>query len=634
MRASLGHLFLLSALAVPSPLDAQESQDLKRLSIEELMRIDVTTAGRRAEPVGSTAGAVTVVTSDDIRRAGVTTIADALRLVTGVHVAQTSGAVWNITARGFNQGTANKLLVMIDGRTVYSPLFTGVFWNVIDYVLEDIERIEVIRGPGATLWGANAVNGIVNIITSHTRDTRGAYLQASGGSEHRADLSVRYGGGSGMDGLSWRVYGKVADDDAQTFASGLPSRDDRTRGQVGFRIDAGNRERTSWMFKGDAFHSADGFTNGRRGSFTEVDLQGQVTRAFGEGSQVSLQSYYRREARTQEGQLEHHIDTVDVDAQHAARLGGTHSLVWGGGFRVNRDDSVGTPALSLSPPSRTHGLASLFVQDEIAIVPERWYITPGTKWEYNSFSGGSFQPSVRTRVPLPRGQIWAAASRADRRPSRLEDDLIALGPDGAPALVGSDRFLPERLLALEAGYRVQPRAELSIDAAVFRHRFEDLRSVDLPETFPGPLVLGNSLEGRSHGIELTANLQPVRWWRTTVGYTWLDTRVTATPGSRVFGPGSSEANDPHHLFNLRTSVDLPRDVELDASVSSVGALATPVVPGYTSLALRIGWQTTNNVELFLSGHDLLDARHAEFGAPGPSRVEIQRAFRIGITVRR
>jgi iron complex outermembrane receptor protein len=239
MRAPLGHLFLFGALLLPASLHAQDAADLKRLSIEELMLIDVTTAARRPEPVGSTAGAVTVVTSDDIRRSGVTTIADALRLVTGVHVAQTSGAVWNLTARGFNQATANKLLVMVDGRTVYSPLFTGVFWNVIDYVLEDIERIEVIRGPGATLWGANAVNGVINIITRHTRSTRGTYLMASAGTEDRANLTVRYGGGTGADdGFSWRVYGKVADSDAQAFASGLPSRDDRTRGQVGFRSRA------------------------------------------------------------------------------------------------------------------------------------------------------------------------------------------------------------------------------------------------------------------------------------------------------------------------------------------------------------------------------------------------------------
>jgi iron complex outermembrane receptor protein len=634
MRAPLGHLFLFGALLLPASLHAQDAADLKRLSIEELMLIDVTTAARRPEPVGSTAGAVTVATSDDIRRSGVTTIADALRLVTGVHVAQTSGAVWNLTARGFNQATANKLLVMVDGRTVYSPLFTGVFWNVIDYVLEDIERIEVIRGPGATLWGANAVNGVINIITRHTRSTRGTYLMASAGTEDRANLTVRYGGGTGADdGFSWRVYGKVADSDAQAFASGLPSRDDRTRGQVGFRIDAGNPERTAWMFKGDAFHSADGFINGSRGAFTEVDVQGQVTRALSPGSQVSLQSYYRREMRRQEGQFAHHIDIGDVDAQHDIRVGDRNAVVWGGGVRVNADSSEGTPALSLSPASRRHGLASVFVQDEIAVVPGRWYVTPGTKWEYNSFSGGSFQPSIRTRVTVPHGQLWGAASRANRRPSRLEDDLIILGADGSPTIVGSDSFLPERLLALEGGYRVQPRAELAVDATIFRHTFKDLRSLDLPASPPGPLVLGNSLEGRSHGVELTVNLQPVRWWRTSAGYTWLDTSVTATPGSRAVSAGTSEANDPNHLFGLRTSIDLPRDVDFDASIRSVGRLSTPVVPAYTSLDLRVGWNASRQIELFFAGHDLLDARHAEFGAPGPLRVEVERSIRVGITVR-
>lgn len=625
----------LCAMMVPGIAAAQDTADLKRLSIEELMRIDVTTVGRRSEPVGITAAAISVVTSDDIRRAGVTTIPDALRLVPGVHVAQSNGAAWHITTRGFNQVTANKLLVMIDGRTVYSPLFTGVFWNVIDYPLEDIERIEIIRGPGATLWGANAVNGIIHVITKHTRSTRGFYASASAGNEDRGTLTLRHGGGSALDGVAWRVYGTLADHDAQRFAGGLPSHDGRTHGQAGFRLDAGTPERTSLMFKGDAFRSRNDFTNGRSGAFTELDLQASVSHALAPGSQIDVQSYYRREARRQDGQFAHHIDILDLDAQHAVRLRDRHAVVWGGGVRVNDDGSAGTPALSLAPPSRVHGLASVFVQDEIAIRPGRWFITPGAKWEYNSFTGGSLQPSVRTRVMLPGGQVaWGAVSRANRRPSRLEHDLVILGAEGLPTTVGSDAFLPERLLAIEAGYRVQPNAALAVEAAVFRHRFEDLRSVDLPVAVPGPYVLGNSLEGRSQGLELSVSAQPTRWWRLSSGYTWLDTNVRPEPGGRAFGPGTSEANDPHHLFHLRTSFDLPRDVDLDASLRAVGPLSSPAVPGYGALDLRLGWRATGQIEVFAAGRNLLDARHPEFGAPTPSRVEIERAVRFGIIVRR
>jgi iron complex outermembrane receptor protein len=630
-RYHLAGLLLCSLAASAEAQDQARPPALKQLSIEELMRIDVTTVGRRAEPIGTTAAAASVITGDDIRRAGVTTIADALRLADGVHVAQSSNATWNITARGFNQGTANKLLVMIDGRTVYSPLFTGVFWNVVDYVLEDIDRIEVIRGPGATLWGANAVNGVVNIITKHSRDTQGAAISVSGGNEDRGILEARYGGA--LDGATWRVYGKFADRDAQRFASGLPSDDARRRGQAGFRVDGGNPDATGWMVKGDAFHSRDDSPGGTRES-TELDLQTSWTHLLANASRVNLQSYYRREFRRQPGQLTHHVDILDVDAQHAGRVADRHDLIWGGGLRVNWDVTRGTAALRFDPAARTYGVTSLFVQDEIALLPDRWFTTVGVKWEHDSFSGGALQPSVRTRLMLPKGQVlWGALSRANRRPSRLEDDAIVPGPASTPTLVGNDDFLPEALLAAEAGYRVQPWRELSFDATLFRHDFTDLRSVDSPAVGATPLIFGNSFEGRSHGVELGINLQPVPYWRTHLGYTWLDTDVHARPGSRVVTAGASEANDPHHLLGIRTSVDLPRSIDLDASVRAVGALERPPVPAVAVLSLRVGWRATPKLELFLSGQDLLHDRHPEFGADGPTRVEIERSFRVGVTVR-
>jgi iron complex outermembrane recepter protein len=619
-----GLLLLLVAL----PAAAQD----KGLTPEELSRINVTTVGRRAEPLATTAAAVSVITSRDIRRAGITTLAEALRLVDGVHVARSSNAAWSITARGFNQSTANKLLVMVDGRTVYSPVLTGVFWNVIDYVLDDVDRIEVIRGPGAALWGANAVNGVINIITKHSEDTQGALVSISGGNEDRAIIEARYGGGFAAG--TWRLYGKFADTDAQLFANGLPAGDDRRRGQAGFRVDGGDRGVTSWTVKGDAFHSRDGFTAGIRGEFTELDLQTTWRRALAGSSRLDLQSYYRREFRRRDGQLTHHVDIVDVDVQHSRRLARRHDVVWGGGFRVNWDTTHGSATLRFDPASRRHGLASLFVQDEIALLRDRWYTTTGVKWEHNSFSGGAIQPSVRTRILLPRGHlVWGAVSRAVRRPSRFEDDSVVPGPDGVPSQIGSDDFKSEILLSSEAGYRIRPTSVVSFDATIFRHNFTDLRSLDLPPVGTTPLVLGNSFEGHSQGVEVSANLQPVAGWRTHVGYTWLDTEVSARPGSRVVSAGASEANDPHNVFKIRTSIDLPRSFELDGSLRSVGELQTRTVPSVTALSVRLGWRATDTVELYISGQDITDGSHPEFGVDGPTRVEIQRSVRAGFTVR-
>jgi iron complex outermembrane recepter protein len=608
---------------------AQTPDELRQTSIEDLMRIDVTTVTRSPQPFGLAGAAISVITSNDIRRSGVTTIADALRLADGVHVAQSANNTWNITARGFNQSTANKLLVMVDGRTVYSPLFTGVFWNVVDYTLEDIDRIEVIRGPGATLWGANAVNGVINIITRHSADTQGLYLTTSAGNEDRALVSVRYGGNTG--GTTWRVYGKFVDRDDLTYANGTSPNDARRRGQAGFRIDGGTTTGTNWMLKGDAFHSRERYITPVRGEATELALQGRYSQPFSAESRLTLQSYYRREMRHAPGQLTHHIDIFDIDAQHAATVGRRHSIVWGGGVRVNWDDTAGTALLRFDPVSRTHSMGSVFVQDEIAVVPNRLFATVGAKYEHNSFSGGEFQPSVRARLLLAHEQVlWAAVSRAARRPSRLEDDAVA----SLQSLVGSDDFEAEDLIATEAGYRVQPAQDISFDATYFHHRFDDLRSVDFRGGATAPFfVLANSYEGRSHGVELSMNAQPHDFWRMHVGYTWLDTTISESPNSAIFGPAGTPANDPNHLFNVRTAIDLPKNIDLDASLRAVGELSPTPVPAVWSLSTRIGWRPTRRLELFVTGQDLLDDSHAEWGAPGPFRIEIERSVRAGLTIR-
>jgi iron complex outermembrane receptor protein len=600
-------------------------QDLRTLSIEQLMEIDVTLATREPEPVRLAAAAIDVITGDDIRRAGVTTVADAIALADGVHVARFGNGSWATSARGFNARSANKLLVMIDGRAEYSPLFTGVFWNMLDYLLEDIERIEVIRGPGATLWGADAVNGVINIVTRHSRDTQGTYVALGSGNEDPVLADVRYGGTAGA--VTYRVYGKYAHRDQQTFDDGEPSGDTRRRGQVGVRFDGGRAGGDAWLLKGDAFHSGDDFPDRPSGEFTELAVHGRWSHAFTAGSRLDVQSYYRREYRRVPEQLTHSIDTVDVDMQHAFTWRGRHRLVWGTGYRLNDDQTHGGTVL-FEPADRLYSLFSAFAQDEIAVRPDRLFVTAGLKLEQNTFSGLEWQPNVRARVQLgPRQMLWSAVSRAVRRPTRLDVDVRTVSPTGELLLAGGgDAFDAEELLAGEIGYRIQPHTTVALDATLFVHRYDDLRSQELPPSGP-PLVLANTLNGRSRGVELAATVQPAPVWRLHASYTYLDVSITRDSDSRDVGGGASEANDPRHQFALRTSFDLPRQVALDAFVRGVGALRTPRIPAFAELNLRLGWRATRHLELSLVGQDLLHDHHPEFGATGPRQVEFERSVR-------
>jgi iron complex outermembrane recepter protein len=622
-------LVVLALLWAPLLRPAAAQEELKRLSIEELMRIDVTTTARRPQPIGTTAAAISVITGEDIRRAGVTTIADALRLADGVHVARFNNGTWAISPRGFNANTANKLLVMIDGRTVYSPLFAGVFWNMEDYVLEDIDRIEVIRGPGAVLWGANAVNGVVNIITRHSRDTQGTMLSVASGNEDPVVGEARYGGAASS--LTWRTYGKFAANSDQRLASGASAGDDRRRGQVGFRIDGDGSAGATWLLKADAFHSRDSLLD-RSGEFTAMDLQGRWSLPVGR-SQVDIQSYYRREYRRVPQQLTHHVDVFDLDAQQTTTLAGRHELVWGAGVRLNHDGTHGSATLAFVPERRNYLIGNVFAQDDIAIMPGRLFLTVGAKYEHNAFSGGAVQPNVRARYLLPQNQIvWASAARAIRRPTRFDEDIRVSAATGFLLATGSTAFRPESLVAGEIGYRIQPSRVFSLDANVFVHSVSDLRSQELPPAGP-PVVVGNTLEGDVRGIEAGVNVQPVQWWRTHLGYTWLHTEIRRTADSRDVGGGTTEANDPDQYVALRSSLDLPHGIEVDAMLRAISDLPNPAVPGYAELNLRAGWRVTARTEVWVAGQDLLHARHPEFGPATSLRTEFERAVRVGVTLR-
>ena len=626
-------VFTACLVVAPGVAAAQEvvAQDWKRLSLEELLNIEVTVVTRQPEPVRAAAASVSVITSEDIRRSGVTTIADAIALADGMHVARVNSASWAITTRGFNGSTPNKLLVMVDGRNAFSPLFAGVFWNTLDYVLEDIDRIEVVRGPGATLWGANAVNGVINIITKSARDTRGTYVSVGSGNEDPGLVTVRHGGGS--DTTSYRVYAKAAVRADQQFSTGISAADRRRRGQVGLRVDS-TRGGNHWLFKADAFHGRDDFIDRRDGEWTELNLQTRVSRDLSDNSRVQLQAYYRREYRNIERQLTHYLDTGDVDAQYSVQPNSRHAIVAGAGVRVSRDNTHGSSTLRFEPMSRTYPLFSAFIQDEFAIRPASVYLTGGVKVEHNAFSGADVQPNLRARWMLPRQQmIWGSVARAVRRPTRIDDDVRTTTDTGLLLVQGSDDFEAEEMRGWEVGYRARLVSAMTFDISTFGHRYPNLRSQEAPVTGPFPITLANTLIGKSRGVEAATTIQPHNWWRVQASYTWLDTEITREAGSRDVGGGTSEANDPDYLVTLRGGVDLARNIDVDLWWRAVGALPNPAVPAYRELNARIGWWPNERVELALVGQDLLHGQHPEFGTSVPRRVEFERSVRAMFTLR-
>jgi iron complex outermembrane receptor protein len=625
-------LLLWSCLA-PAIASAQDvlAQDLKRLSLEELLDLEVTVVTRQPEPARTAAASLVVITGDDIRRSGVTTVADAIALADGMNVARVNSGTWAITARGFNGSTPNKLLVMVDGRNAFSPFFTGVFWNTLDYVLEDIERIEVTRGPGATLWGANAVNGVINIITRTAQATRGTYVSVGSGNEDPGLVDVRYGAGS--DTTSYRVYAKGAWRDDQKFPSGAPSADGRQRVQAGLRLDStsgGNQ----WLFKADAFHGRDDFIDRGDGEWTEINVQGRMGRDLSPASRLQVQSWYRQEYRNIERQLTHRLHTADVDLQYTTQLAARHSFVAGGGARVNHDTTSGTALLSFDPASRTYPVFSAFAQDEFELLPGSASLIGGIKVEHNAFSGADWQPNVRARWLAPHRQVlWASVAKAVRRPTRFDDDIRISTPTGVLFIQGSDAFESEKMVGWELGYRAQPVPSISFEVETFGNRYGNLRSQDAPAAGGLPITIANTLIGESRGVETSATLQPAQGWRVQASYTWLDTDITRQEGSRDVSNGLNEANDPSYLFTLRAAIDLPRRFEADAWWRAVGALPNPVVPAYNELNARLGWQPNDKIELALVGQDLLHDRHPEYGAPTPIRIEFERSVRVVFSLR-
>ena len=630
------------------------------------MEIEVYSPSKRSEKLSETSAAITVLTQDDIARSGATSIPEALRLVPGLDVAQVDAEQWAISARGFNDIFADKLLVLQDGRSLYTPLFSGVFWNVQDTFMEDIERIEVIRGPGASLWGANAVNGVINITTKSARDTQGLLVTGGGGTIERAFGGVRYGDKL-ADDLYFRVYGKYFDRQDSVFPNGQEADDAWQKGQGGFRLDWDKTETSGNLLtlQGDIYRSVGNqtfntFAPNNPPFYSQTihqdnyrttggNVLGRFTHVFSspsdaaaERSDLQVQFYYDR-SEQDTIIFKEQRDTFDVDFQHQFAIGWWNHIVWGAGYRSSADRIGNTPTISFYPDHQTTELFNAFAQDEIRLLPQRLRFTLGAKLEHNDYTGYEFQPSGRLLwTPTPHQAIWGAISRAVRTPSRAEEGVVLnqAVPPAVVSLYGNQNFEAEELLAYELGYRLEARKNVTLDLALFYNVYHDLRSQEIgssptqplvsppPPPFPPqwiPTYLGNGLAGDTYGFEVAPAWQVTDWWRLQPAYSLLKMQLHSQPGSSdTTSPAFIEGSSPQQQFSLRSLMDLPHHLTFDWTLRYVDQLPAFNIHSYFALDLRVGWHPNPGLELALVAQNLLNAHHAEFAPTfiGTQRTEV------------
>lgn len=660
-------LLILGFLGTTTPTAAESqpqppvtTQQLKRMSLEELLDIQVTTVSKVPEQAMSVPAAVFVITGDDIRRSGATSIPEALRLAPGVQVARISAGVWAIGIRGFADRLARSVLVLIDGRAVYSPLFAGTYWESQDTLLADVDRIEIVRGPGGTLWGANAVNGIINIITKAARETQGLLVHAGGGSEDLAFGAVRYGATHGD--ASYRLYFKAFDRGPEFHADGADY-DHWKAGQGGFRADWSLAQSRRLTLQGD-------FYDGRLGGRTtltslvppfarRVDVNspisgGNVLARFsgraGARGDYQLQVYYDRTNRDEQPVGESR-DTADVDFQETLRWS-RHTLTVGAGYRLTSGRITAVAPSAFDPLTRTDNLYTAFAQDEIALVPDHWRLTVGSKFEHNDYSGFEMQPSVRILwSPNQVHGVWGAVTRAVRTPSRVETDYTTMAlatTNPIPTfvrLVPDPDFESENMVATELGYRLHPHERVFVTASGFYNDFTHTLSTELMKAFVEttplpvrlilPVTFSNGLHGSSYGGEITSDIRPFPWWRLTANYSYLQVVMTKNPGGRdVSQEQTYEGRIPRHQVQAGSSFDV-KQWSIDYQFRRISKLASVSVPGYSASTIRAGWHPEPRLELAVVAQDLFADHHLEWpsGIPG-GNIEIQRSIYASVTWRR
>jgi iron complex outermembrane receptor protein len=598
-------------------------EDLRDLSIDQLAQIQVTSVAKSPEPLSDAPAAIYVITHDDIIRSGAISLPEILRLAPNLDVVQTSASSYIITARGFSgdataQNFTNKLLVLIDGRSVYTPLYSGVYWDVQDVPPEDIERIEVISGPGATLWGANAVNGVINIITRPSSQTQGGLIDVAGGSLGTS-VGVQYGGRIGDD-LSYRVYAKSFTEYHTVTASGARADDAWSKPQGGFRLDWTPTAVDSVTFQGDAYSGEEAQAGEPDQYISGGDIETRWTHAWQDGSSLQVQAYYDQTDRgTPEGNGHFTLDTYDLDVQDSFAPDARNELVFGGGLRFSRYSIAGAAALLFAPPSRWLDLSNAFVQDTFSVTPTLKLIA-GLKLEDDPYSGLSVLPDLRLSwKPIDQALLWAAVSRAIRSPTPFDRDVVEkIGP--IVYLIGGPDFQPETLTAYESGARVQVTPRLSFSISGYYNAYDDLKTIEPAPSGFIPLRWGNMMRGDTYGFEAWGEYRVTPWWRLVASFDDLEKRLSFKPGASGLLGVAQAGDDPEHQASLKSSMDLPHNITLDADLRYVSALPDPALPAYVELNSRIGWNINDHVQLSLSGFNLLHAHHLEFPASEANAV--------------
>ncbi|MCB1984964.1 MAG: TonB-dependent receptor [Burkholderiales bacterium] len=624
------------------------SDQLFDLSIEDLMQIEVTTVSRRSQKLTEVAAAAYVITNEDIRRSGATSIPDALRMAPGVQVERVSTDKWAVSIRGFNGVYANKLQVLMDGRSVYNPIFAGVLWEQQDTLLEDIERIEVIRGPAAAVWGANAVNGVINIITKKAADTQGALLTAGGGSFEHGFFGARYGGKIN-EATPFRFYAKGFTRDHLTSTTGDNIHNQWHSSRGGFRLDH-MRGIDQFTLQGDLFYNANGDTvdqsqfnlsniplGSSRGHQEGGNIRVRWDRVYSEQSAVMLQIYYDR-VRNQFLPIgDSDAESFDVDFQHRLSLMEKHNITWGLNYRLYHNTVFDSVLTQFSPREQTNHQFGVFIRDEISLLPERLSLTVGTRLDHNDFTGLEVQPNARLMwTPNSSNSVWMSISRAVRIPSRFEQDVTTVvrqiqGLPGFSVLPipllatvkGSSSFGSEKLIAYELGYRHQITQQASVDLAGFVNDYSQLRSAGLgtistDSGFPGqllvPIVLNNKAAALTYGFEVSADWKPLNQWRLQASYSYLNMDIDSSELVNQLDPttGGADKVAPTHRLSFRSNYDFSEKLQLNLWLRYVNKISFYDIPSYVTMDANLTFKPVKNVELFLVGQNLFSENHREF----------------------
>ncbi|WP_240143521.1 TonB-dependent receptor [Nitrosomonas sp. JL21] len=615
------------------------------LPIEELMKIEVTSVSRRSEKLTQVASAVFVITQDDIRRSGATSIPEALRLAPGVEVARIGTDKWAINIRGFNGRFAGKLQVLMDGRSVYNPLFSGVQWDLQDTLMEDIERIEVIRGPGASVWGANAVNGVINIITKKAADTQGALVSAGGGTFEQGFVGARYGGKINED-TAYRFYAKGFTRNQMKSAAGESAHDAWHSARGGFRVDH-QRGIDQLTMQGDIFFNAIGNALDKsqlsapiiqadtaRGHNEGGNIRLRWDRTFSERSAIMLQTYYDRTDYHLSNFTRFRAESFDVDFQHRFPLLDRHDVTWGANYRLYHNKVFDTELVTMNPRQQTNQLISGFARDEMTLIPERLRFTLGMRVDHNDFSGLEVQPNTRLMwTPDEKNSVWLAVSRAVRTPSRAENDVLLNtrtleqipGTSTVlpfPVLVqysGSSQFTSEKLIAYELGYRRQLGSQASVDIATFFNDYSQLSDLSFaplslqtgfPTHFVLPVKVNNKASAQTYGIEIAGDWRPLEQWRLQANYSFLHMHIDSDSPFPQFANASKIT--PQHQISMRSNYDLSERLQFNLWLRYVSSVDLYRIPGYVTMDAKLIFKPTKNTELFLVGQNLFSQNHHEF----------------------